>query len=151
MIYSELREAIASFMTNEGHQKLWNATSNLLEDEVLAVGCVVGISVAEDSDSEGGATAYAHKTNRVRFHTIKERMLCVVTKTQICVFALKEDTSSCFAFWAEFDRQTATIEYQPTTLRGTTTFEIQENSVHATIEYKVCSANYSPAIVKNLK
>ena len=116
------------------------------------MGCVAGIIMAEDSDSEGVATAYySHKANNVRFHNVKERMLCVVTKTQICVFALKEDTSSCFAFWAEFDRQTATIEYQPTTLQETTTFEIQEDCVHAMIKYKLCSANYSPAIIKNLK
>ena len=82
---------------------------------------------------------------------VKECMLFVVTETKICVFSLKEETSSCFALLAEFDFQTATIEYQPTTLWGTTTFVIQEDSVHATIEYKLCFTNYSPVIVKNLR
>ena len=139
MIYLKLREAIASFLMNEGQQKSRNATSNLLEDDVLAVGCVAGIIIAQDSDSDGV------------FTTVKERMLCAVTETKMCLFGLKEDASCCFALLAEFDHQTATIEYQPTTLRGTTTFVIQEDSVHAMIEYKVCSANYSPAIVKTLK
>ena len=138
------REQIFSVVTQM--EKLRNKTSNFLDADVLSVACVEGI-IAQDSDN--AMEKYSKKTNTVRFNNLKEIMICAATKTKIYLLNLEEETAR-LTILAEFDCQKATIEYQQTML-GDTTFEIQEDNVHAKIESKLCSANYSRAIIKILK
>lgn len=155
-------------------QNLQTDIAKFLQEEVLSVSMVDG-RIAPDLDSYRTGNVlekYAKETHMALYTTFAayqnpcgpsqhgkrlhlastQAMLCAITKTKVYLLAVDDEAMSKGVYsrqliLAEFDRQTTKIVDQHTTQKfGKTTFVLQQQNVHAKIEFNLFSENYTQSV-----